>query len=64
MPASCLRARVAAPAPQTARAELEKAIEAETRQVERLMFALQKARNDAAYYRGLANMMDDGASSD
>lgn len=42
--------------------EVEKAIAEETKQVERLMFALNKARNDAAYYRGLNSMMDGGTS--
>lgn len=44
--------------------ELEKAIEIEEQQVQRLMFALNKARSDAAYYRSVQSMMDDSANSD
>lgn len=45
-------------------AETEKAIEVETKQVERLVFALEKARNDAAYYRSLQSMLNEGSSSE
>ncbi|KAL6762938.1 hypothetical protein V8C86DRAFT_2509309 [Haematococcus lacustris] len=44
--------------------ESEKAIELEKKQLERLQFALEKARNDAAYYRSLSMMMDEGNTSD
>lgn len=46
------------------KSEVEKAIEVESKQVERLMFALDKARNDAAYYKGLSIMLEDGGTSD
>mmetsp|Transcript_34526 Transcript_34526/g.87263 ORF Transcript_34526/g.87263 Transcript_34526/m.87263 type:complete len:178 (-) Transcript_34526:566-1099(-) len=46
------------------RNETERLIDLETRQLERLQFALQKARNDAAYYRSVQAMMNDGSGSE
>jgi hypothetical protein len=39
--------------------EIEAAIERETKQAERLDFALNKTRSDAAYYQTLERMLED-----
>lgn len=40
------------------RAEIETFIERETKQVERLEFALNKMENDEAYYKGLEKQLE------
>lgn len=45
-------------------AEAEKALEVEAKQLERLQFARDKARSDAAFYRSLQLVMADGNTSD
>lgn len=39
--------------------EVEQAIERERKQIERLQFVLEKAKQDAAYYKTLSTMMED-----